>query len=199
MQDVSRDDGRTVLFVSHNMTAVKNLCLTCILLEKGTLVKKGDASSIIELYLKDDKRSENCFYPKNSFVKKIAAIQEGDKIIFSLIYDSKEYIKQPNFGFVLYDNYDNPLFGTNAIMNGIIDFGEPKNKGEVIVTISSPYLVDGKYPISIWFGDGKNYERQHFNKEKCVYLNISNMNNSFIEKVPTVHGPLIPICKWEFL
>ena len=35
MQDVSRNEGRTVLFVSHNMTAVKNLCKNGIMLQNG--------------------------------------------------------------------------------------------------------------------------------------------------------------------
>ncbi len=41
MQDVSRNDGRTVLFVSHNMLAVKSLCKTGILLENGLVTQNG--------------------------------------------------------------------------------------------------------------------------------------------------------------
>ena len=51
MQDVSRNDGRTVLFVSHNMLAVKSLCKTGILLENGFVNKTGDIENVIESYL----------------------------------------------------------------------------------------------------------------------------------------------------
>ena len=51
MQDVSRGEGRTVLFVSHNMTAVKNLCKTGVILRNGILDYIGDISSTIERYL----------------------------------------------------------------------------------------------------------------------------------------------------
>ena len=51
MQDVSRGEGRTVLFVSHNMTAVKQLCKNGILLENGCVSFVGTAENTIEKYL----------------------------------------------------------------------------------------------------------------------------------------------------
>ncbi len=51
MQDVSRGEGRTVLFVSHNMAAVANLCTSAILLENGKILDSGQVDHIIDLYL----------------------------------------------------------------------------------------------------------------------------------------------------
>ena len=51
MEDVSSGDGRTVLFVSHNMKAVKSLCSRCILLENGTVTMEGSASEVVDAYL----------------------------------------------------------------------------------------------------------------------------------------------------
>ena len=50
MKDVS-DGGRTVLFVSHNMGAIAQLCQKCILLEKGRIVTFGDTQKVIDTYL----------------------------------------------------------------------------------------------------------------------------------------------------
>jgi lipopolysaccharide transport system ATP-binding protein len=50
MGDVARE-GRTVLFVSHNMQAVRRLCHKAILLEKGKLVAEGDAETVVRRYL----------------------------------------------------------------------------------------------------------------------------------------------------
>lgn len=44
-------EGRTVLFVSHNMDAIQQLCPRCILLEKGQLIAQGDSAGIIANYL----------------------------------------------------------------------------------------------------------------------------------------------------
>lgn len=53
MQDVSRQDGRTVLFVSHNMGAITSLCNSAILMSKGRSDCFGNTDSVIEAYLAD--------------------------------------------------------------------------------------------------------------------------------------------------
>ena len=61
MQDVSKGEGRTVLFVSHNMTAVKNLCSKALLIEQGMVSNFGGVDEIIGNYLSgiDKKRKKN--------------------------------------------------------------------------------------------------------------------------------------------
>ncbi|MEN8900503.1 MAG: ABC transporter ATP-binding protein, partial [Nonlabens sp.] len=51
MQDISSEQGRTVLFVSHNLAAVQSLCSRGILLEDGKVVFEGDIDSIVKTYL----------------------------------------------------------------------------------------------------------------------------------------------------
>jgi len=51
MGDVSKGEGRTVLFVSHNMSAIQKLCNTSILLEKGRIHASGSTGEIITRYL----------------------------------------------------------------------------------------------------------------------------------------------------
>ena len=51
MQDVSKGEGRTVLFVSHNMASIRSLCNHCVLLENGTVKAIGEANDICNLYL----------------------------------------------------------------------------------------------------------------------------------------------------
>jgi lipopolysaccharide transport system ATP-binding protein len=51
MQDVSTKEGRTVLFVSHNMAAITKLCQDVILVDAGALVRKGSASDVVSQYL----------------------------------------------------------------------------------------------------------------------------------------------------
>jgi lipopolysaccharide transport system ATP-binding protein len=50
MEDVSKQ-GRTVLFVSHNMPAVKTLCQKAILLKAGHVIREGTANEIVDFYL----------------------------------------------------------------------------------------------------------------------------------------------------
>jgi lipopolysaccharide transport system ATP-binding protein len=198
MQDVSKNEGRTVLFVSHNMRAVKNLCDNGILLKNGSIKVSDKMGEVIETYLSQKTNREQVYHPQNNVVQSVSATQAKDKIILSLKYKSKQTIKQPNFGFILYDNYDNPIFGTNPLKSGVLEFGDHKNEGEVRVTVSSPFLTDGHYPISVWFHDGHAYEPHLFYKEKCISLEIEGMNYSYIETNPSTVGHIIPICDWVF-
>ncbi|MGC3976967.1 MAG: ABC transporter ATP-binding protein [Paludibacteraceae bacterium] len=70
MQDVSKGEGRTVLFVSHNMASIRMLCNKGILLENGNVLYEGTANESVQYYLQ-----------KNSIIK-------GDKIIDGIKYNS---------------------------------------------------------------------------------------------------------------
>ena len=58
MQDISREGGRTVLFVSHNMAAVKSLCTRGIVLENGKVVFESDADSAVNYYFKSNTQTK---------------------------------------------------------------------------------------------------------------------------------------------
>jgi lipopolysaccharide transport system ATP-binding protein len=66
MQDISRGEGRTVLFVSHNMAAVKNLCSRAVLLEHGSVVYEGGTDKTVEKYISLNRTTfETIFIPEN--------------------------------------------------------------------------------------------------------------------------------------
>jgi lipopolysaccharide transport system ATP-binding protein len=198
MQDVSRKDGKTVLFVSHNMASVKNLCTKGVLLENGRLKMEDAVDKVIDAYLKVQTEKVSVYSPADNIVKRIEARQIKDKILMSLIYDSPSPVKQPSFGFVIYDNYDNPITGTNPLKSGITNFGPPRKKGKVDVTLSSPCLANGSYPVSVWFHDGNAFGNHVFKMEKCLYLNVDEMNHAQINRVPSAEGRVIPECLWSF-
>ena len=51
MEDVAAKEGRTILFVSHNMVAIKQLCTEAILLKEGKIIEQGVSSKIVDEYL----------------------------------------------------------------------------------------------------------------------------------------------------
>lgn len=59
MQDVSKGEGRTVLFVSHNMAAVKSLCKRGIILQNGQLILDNDIDNAVSHYLTDGNDIDN--------------------------------------------------------------------------------------------------------------------------------------------
>lgn len=65
MQDISKEGGRTVLFVSHNMAAVRSLCTRGMLIEHGKTIFLGDIDETVDLYLK----SSSFFFSKNNCIE----------------------------------------------------------------------------------------------------------------------------------
>lgn len=66
MKDVSNKDGRTVLFVSHNMGSISTLCTKCVLLGNGTIESIGIPSTIIEQYYYENNNNNGIIQKNNS-------------------------------------------------------------------------------------------------------------------------------------
>ncbi|MDN3595044.1 ABC transporter ATP-binding protein [Zunongwangia endophytica] len=97
MQDLSTGEGRTVLFVSHNMASIQQLCTRCLVLKNGSVQFEGDVKEGINQYLaeeKDDKQSGQ-FFPlsiKNARIHELA-IYDNQKKINNLISGESYYFR----------------------------------------------------------------------------------------------------------
>ena len=96
MGDISKGEGRTVLFVSHNMAAVKTLCQKGIVLEHGRKVFEGNSTDAVGYYLKGD---------HDTFNKKVFG-KEYDKEIFALHEISVKNVAK---------TYDDPIVESEEI------------------------------------------------------------------------------------
>lgn len=159
MKDVSANQGRTVLFVSHNMEAVKNLCNRVVLMEKGRAIESGSPSAIIGTYFK---RNTNYFSqveyslaaaPGNDKVKLTAAhmaIHNGEVLDVTKGFDL-------NFEFELNDSYPEFNFSFNLFAitgEHIFNSQSPsvsveKGKVKATCTIPANLMNSGDYTISI--------------------------------------------------
>lgn len=54
MVSVARDEGKTIIYVSHNMQTIRQLCNRCVVLDKGRVIYDGDVDTAINIYLKND-------------------------------------------------------------------------------------------------------------------------------------------------
>jgi lipopolysaccharide transport system ATP-binding protein len=103
MQNISREGGRTVLFVSHNMAAIQKLCTKCILLEDGKFVIQGKTEDVIQHYLErsNENKSEFFFNTKVSKHKVAYAtslrIEDEDGRLMSEVPIGKSWRAKINF------------------------------------------------------------------------------------------------------
>jgi lipopolysaccharide transport system ATP-binding protein len=101
MKDVAQGEGRTVLFVSHNMAAVQTLCSRCILMDSGGAKFAGDTSSAIDIYLSEriNKANKNIKIASQTLTldeirlsqngSECNNIHEGNEVGFSFFISSK--------------------------------------------------------------------------------------------------------------
>jgi lipopolysaccharide transport system ATP-binding protein len=153
MQDVSRDGGRTVLFVSHNMAAVKELCTKGIFLSNGTVKKIGSIEATINEYIFSD--SSDSVYIPDKVKTDLAVSFRKIKIINDLAIPSSDFTVDEeitfDFEFNINDiNNDYNLFVIIKNMYGAPVFScEKALKGEnnLKLKLNKRFLTRGVYCI----------------------------------------------------
>lgn len=165
MHDVSANEGRTVIFVSHNMGAVKNLCTSSILLERGMIKNSGKTESIIEEYLNinsDLKISSREFEDKNSdiYFNRISVIPGNSEIPsteidvkypFKIQFSYKGKINIPGLrlGFSIYSkNGIKILYDSESVKELSSDSENFSGNKTAEVIIPGLFLAPGSYFIN---------------------------------------------------
>jgi len=150
MQDVSKGQGRTVLFVSHNMEAVKSLCKTGIILENGQIVYTGNATDAVSHYLSKQNVIEIYEADKNQplFIKRVFIGNEQSE--YKNIFEITE---QPRLFIDIFCS-ENPANLTDLILS-IELLNNVKN---VISTVEYEFsrlqqIKDNIYRLSVTFED----------------------------------------------
>lgn len=83
-------DGKTVLYVSHNMATIRNLCTRCIVLDKGRLIFNGDVEKAISVYMKNSEGELKVHYDLSD--SKYSSLDYGKSIkINELSFIEKDY------------------------------------------------------------------------------------------------------------
>lgn len=197
MQDVSKSEGRTVLFVSHNMGAVSKLCKTGILLENGRLAFQGKVENVIQKYLSENMCDsfyyENLNSDKDVFLYKAIidnrvntfGLNEKIKIKFYLKVKNKAKGMRCNIG--LWDIKNNMLS---------IDSIAISNAEYLAGTMDAKILIPGKYYISFSI-DVPNHKLFDFVPNCLSFEVVDNVGvNKLREKNETERGLINSQWEW---
>ncbi len=181
MGDISKGEGRTVLFVSHNMAAVKNLCNNGILLSNGQIVESNTIDTVIQKYynqsknfttainsgifdltkLQDKKNKEFGILKVELFCNGILSneVLSGSTVEFVVHYNASRDFFNAEVGFILKDHNEINFIGLN---NAHLGKSLKINKGRGVVSIiidSFPIYSNNELIVNWYFGDeGPNYE-----------------------------------------
>lgn len=171
MQDVSKGEGRTVLFVSHNMESIQNLCTKGILLDNGSIVKSGGIEDVVNYYILGNLES----------VQDISIIDEMNKYRISATTKEVEFKYLERINNYKTDVLDDLVFRIGLKRNTKVDkvqimalIDDVANGGnrvglsfskeitltnskadfEIEFTIKNHNLTKGKYIMDFWVGIG---------------------------------------------
>ncbi len=160
MGDVARG-GRTILFVSHNMTAIESLCSRCVVLRQGAKVFMGSAVEAIKFYLKESRENGKNLVSttgrqgrgrvrltsvniEDELGNKNTPFSIGAKLRIVIEYTAKETIRDLLLNIGVYDEMDVAVarFDTD-IAGGFSSL--PEGRGQVICSTEKINFIPGRY------------------------------------------------------
>jgi len=165
MNDISQS-GRTVLFVSHNMTAIQNLCTRVVLLEQGRIVLDGAADEVVSGYLATLEADAGKFFAEpelragtgsirltgarvlDGHNDTVTSLVAGTDVVFEFDYRNHEAIRQTNFTFTIFNHLGVPVTNCDMSLTGfsVQDLGE---FGSVACRVPKLPLPVGRYRVAV--------------------------------------------------
>ena len=193
MQEISSGGGRTVLFVSHNMAAVRSLCTRGIVLEYGEIVFEGNIDKVLNFYLKAE-HNRNSWIGKDgdSTMKllKVEIFNENKNEIFKntdaihilMKFELGEKFNDIVVGVNIFSTIGNPLIG--LLYNDYNDYNEiDAGIYEVNFTIPPCSLATGDYEIefNLSIPYVKRFTTEKSNLSFSVVANTAFGNRFFVQ------------------
>lgn len=164
MKDVA-NEGRTVLFVSHNISAVKNLCTKSLFIQNGKMMNFGDTPSIISEYLSSGKTEESLLWKQEEEKQdkpvyfdevKLEVIDESNSLNVKLTLGVKESFPTSFLALYISDFIGTPLFEAIPIYKSFIEYNGD-NKLTYSIDIQLPNMIPGFYNLGVWIGNDHQY------------------------------------------
>ena len=166
MRKVASEEGRTILYVSHNMATVKSLCDRCIVLDHGEMIFEGSVEDSIAAYMKNDMLDNKVFFDVSGF-KRISKYNLAHKLlslqILGIDVPKIEYGQSFRFRIKWHSDNDTDNVNVKLIINAIdrtpvgaifcgpVSQVEGENKCDYYFDTS--FLFPGKYTADLVFYD----------------------------------------------
>ena len=172
--------GRTILFVSHNMTIMNELCERCLLLDQGKLVDSGPTGPVIDRYLETMTGNDEPILspPTNSdaWITQVSLRHEaprssrtfrmGETLIVDIAYQTRTRVDQLGFGIILEDSIQNVrIFASLSSTEGL-KLENVDGEGRVSIRFPNLCLVPGRYRVSL------NLNAKHYQYDRRVGIRV---------------------------
>lgn len=210
MQDISKGQGRTVLFVSHNMAAVKSLCTRGILLENGKIKEINNINSIISNYLllnsdlsaewkREIKTDSDLFFDKiyvsNSDLQITNQIASGEDFTINIFLNAINSIRNSTVS-IKFVNTEGIAVFTTSLHDYDNDFEViKKGRYKLIADISKNILIPGSYNLVIACFVSRTKLFDILEDKISIKIEDLGVNKRDLDR----EGFVVPNYKWDFL
>lgn len=210
-----RNGGRTVLFVSHNMSAIENLCSRVLWIDNGQLHQDGEAKEVIAAYMatfaeasdqqldlrhiQARRGSGHIQYTKIEFLdaerKPLDVIRSGDRLVIRLHYEAKKQLVNLIFGVEIYTPLGTAVAQVHTYNDGVeIPLIAPGH-GYIEVEIRELNLMHGRYHLTLEIA---NYGRvYHDVLQHCVVLDVKESGRYGLCRGMTTNPVMCLASAWE--
>ncbi|NAS29817.1 ATP-binding cassette domain-containing protein [Flavobacteriaceae bacterium R38] len=218
MQDISKGEGRTVIFVSHDMDAMLKLTKRCILLENGRVKENGATGKVVSKYLSDQSVEKSTLQwekedaPGNQFAKllKVSVLSDDNSVKFNFDLTEKVFIEfeyldlneeNKNTAILhIINEFGTTLFASNEFDNPEWESYHDQKTSKIITKCAIPgnFLSEGMYSVLVAVGS-YNPSMVHVKIEGALNFRIIN-NPDILKTQKNVGGKwpglIRPMLKW---
>ena len=189
MRDVTQGEGRTVLFVSHNMALIRSLCNAGLLLNNGRVLIGGSvesaAAAYTELASTSTQNDHTAVVPPPSnkcdvWMQSVSVLRNGvpgthielgDRISLHVRFKSQTPITRPLLGYLIRSDRGENAVNANNYFLPSPDYDEPVTSGSILCDLGELPLMAGSYSVSFWLCRHPN-EQHHV--EDVLYFTVED-------------------------
>jgi lipopolysaccharide transport system ATP-binding protein len=201
MDQVTRRDGRTVLFVSHNMGTLTSICASAMLLDAGRVSEIGAAAKIVLTYLNSSHDRERADFPIDSNRPCITAVSVDTQelrygnFVATIEFDSPRPLTPPVGGIVIANQAGVPVWVSNGRFHQNESPQRPGFYGALTCLCPRLPLTPSRYSISVWLG---NWYEDFDHKRNVLSFQFRENSTSALRPEPITSGSLDWPAVWEF-
>lgn len=211
------ESGRTVLFVSHNMEAVENLCTRGIWIDEGMVRQDGPAREVIQNYLSTFAGAKQARYDLSSVERRGGngnikftglefldrdrtpknLVRCGDGLVVRLYFEAAQCVRSPHFALELYSEFGTKVTSMNTWASGFEVPLVGPGMGSIEIEVESLNIMAGRYYISLWSAGAGNLWFDRL--DQCAILDVtpSDFYHSGRPLKSQHYGLILFPCTWK--
>jgi lipopolysaccharide transport system ATP-binding protein len=220
MKEISESNGRTVLFVSHNMEMINRICDRVILLKNGTVDLVGPVETLTAAYLRSDLGTsshriwtDKTSAPGNHLIRLVEAkvhdvdnkvkehLEVTEKVGITFRFEVQQTVRKFTHGFTVKNESGLVVFSSHDLNTGISK-AEMRQPGiyEVTGWIPANFLAEGLFTVAVAAFENYGGVHVHFNEQDSLaftmvdFVKGNSARGSYPGKFPGIVRPLL---QWE--